>query len=74
MNNVMQTTTELDPDIARHILANASQKGLPVDIYLKNIIDEDSRLVAMSEAMKDELFLADLRDVAEDFKHIDTEQ
>ena len=69
----MQTTTELTPNIAKHILADASQKGLPVEIYLKKIIDEDARLGAMDEAMRDDLFLADLEEIAVDFSHADFE-
>jgi hypothetical protein len=68
----MQTTTELTPNIAKYILANAMQNGIPVELYLKKIID-DERLAAMSEAMQDELFLADFEEVAEDFKHADFE-
>jgi hypothetical protein len=69
----MQTTIELNPNIAKQIIADASQKGLPVEVYLKKIIDEDERLEAMREAMKDQLFLADLRETAEDFRHADFE-
>jgi len=69
----MQTTIELNPNIAKQIIAEASQKGLPVEVYLKKIIDEDERLTAMLEAMNDELFLADLEEVAEDFRHTDYE-
>ncbi len=65
----MQTTIELNPNIAKQIIADASQKGVSVEVYLKKIIDEDERL----EAMKDELFLADLEEVAEDFRHTDFE-
>ena len=67
----MQTRTELTPNIAKHILVDASQKGLPVEVYLKKIIDDDERFTAMCEAMDDELFLADLEEIAEDFKHAD---
>jgi len=34
----------------------------------------DSRLQVMQEAMKDELFLADLHEVMEDFSHVDAEE
>jgi hypothetical protein len=34
----------------------------------------DARFQAMQEAMKDELFLADLREVMEDFHHVDAEE
>jgi hypothetical protein len=69
----MQTTIELNPTIARQIIADALQKGLPVEIYLKKIIDEDERLKAMREAMRDELFLADLEEITEDFRDADVE-
>jgi hypothetical protein len=67
-------TIDLNPNIARQIIADASQKGLPVEIYLKKIIDEDERLKAMREAMNDELFLADLKETMEDFHPTDFEQ
>jgi len=69
----MQTTIELNPNIAKQIIAEALQKGLPVEVYLKKFIDEDERLKAMQEAINDELFLADLEEVAEDFRHTDFE-
>jgi hypothetical protein len=34
----------------------------------------NTRFVVMQEAMKDELFLADLREVMEDFHHVDAEE
>jgi hypothetical protein len=34
----------------------------------------DARLELMQEAMRDELFLADLRDVMEDFRYVDSEE
>lgn len=70
----MQTTVELNPNIAKQILADASQKGLSVEVYLKKIIDEDERLKAMREAMNDRLFLADLEEIAEGFRHADFER
>jgi len=69
----MQTTIELKPEIAKQILSDASQKGLSVEVYLKKIIDKDKRLKAMREAMNDELFLADLEEIADDFRHADFE-
>ena len=70
----MQTTIEINPNIARRIITDASQKGLSVEVYLKKIIDEDERLKAMREAMNDELFLADLKETMEDFHHADFER
>lgn len=34
----------------------------------------DTRLELMREAMNDELFLADLREVMDDFRHVDSEE
>lgn len=70
----MQTVVELNPNIAKQIISDASQKGLSVETYLKKIIDEDKRLDTMREAMQDDLFLADLREVAEDFHYADFEK
>ena len=70
----MQTTIEINPNIARRIITDASQKGLSVEVYLKKIIDEDERLKAMREAMNDELFLADLKETMEDFHQADLER
>ncbi len=68
----MSTAIELNSEIAQKILIDASEKGLSVEVYLKEIIEtEDERLNVMREAMGDELFLADLKEVAEDFHHID---
>jgi hypothetical protein len=72
----MQTTTEIDPNIAKQILNNAKSKGLPVEVYLKEVIEtqkDDERFMIMREAVNDELFLADLEEIAEDFKHTDFE-
>ena len=69
----MQTTTEINPNIARQIIADASSQGLPVEVYLKKIIEENERLEIMREAMNDELFLADLEEIKEDFRHTDFE-
>jgi hypothetical protein len=69
----MQTTTELNPSLAKQIINDASKNGVPVEVYLKKIIDADERLDAMRTAMQDDQFLADLEEVAEDFKHADSE-
>lgn len=67
-------TTDLNPEIAKRILADASSNGLQVEDYLKKIIEtEDERLKLMREAMNDELFLADLEEIAEDFRYADFE-
>lgn len=72
----MLTTIEVSPDIAKKILADASAKGLSVEVYLREIIEskkEDERIKLMQEATNDELFLADLTETMEDFRHTDFE-
>ena len=52
-------------------------KGLLVEIYLKQFIysdKKDERIAEMREALRDELFLADLSETMEDFRSIDFEQ
>ena len=67
-------TADLNSEIAKKILADAISNGLSVEVYLKKIIEtEDERLKMMREAMNDELFLADLEEIAEDFRHADFE-
>ncbi|MCW5961848.1 MAG: hypothetical protein KIS76_16930 [Pyrinomonadaceae bacterium] len=71
----MSAVTELNPEIAQQILTTAKLKGISVEVYLQKIVQEkdDSRLLAMQEAVNDQLFLEDLADTLEDFKHTDSE-
>ncbi len=70
----MSAVIEVNSTLAKRILEDASKKGLPVEKYLREVIEvEDERLKAMREAMNDELFLADLEQIAEDFRHTDFE-
>jgi hypothetical protein len=66
---------EVNPEIARQILTVAESKGISVEIYLREIVEseEDEKLAAMREAVNDELFMADLAETLEDFKHTDFE-
>lgn len=66
---------EVNPEIARQILTVAEMKGISVEIYLREIVEseEDEKLAAMREAVNDELFMADLAETLEDFKHTDFE-
>jgi len=73
----MSATIEVNPDVAKKIFAEASRKGLSVEGYLREIIEskqEDERIKLMQEAANDELFLADLAEVMEDFCHADFER
>lgn len=72
----MSATIEPSPEIAKQILINAESRGLSVEVYLKKVIEaqkNDKRIAAMREAVKDELFLADLAESMEDFRHTDFE-
>ena len=66
---------EVNPEIAKQILTDAESKGISVEIYLREIVEseEDEKLAAMREAVNDELFMADLAETLEDFKHTDFE-
>ena len=73
----MQKVLELNAEIAGKILSDAEMKGLPIEIYLKQLIysdKKDERIAEMREALRDELFLADLSETMEDFRSIDFEQ
>lgn len=72
----MSVVIELNPEIAKQILTTAKLKGLTVEVYLHKIIEneEDIRLSAMRDAVNDELFMADLAETLEDFRHTDFEQ
>ena len=69
--NQMQAV-EVNPEIAKQILTVAETKGISVEIYLREIVEseEDEKIAAMREAVNDELFMADLAETLEDFKHI----
>jgi hypothetical protein len=70
IDELARTITQLDPLEQRALMErvselnreNASNNGM------------DAWLLLMQEAMKDELFLADLRDAMEDFRHVDAEE
>ena len=69
---------QVNPDVARQILADAAAKGEPVEAYLKRIIgnspvEEDPRILAMRAAISDEMFLADLSETMDEFRHVDLE-
>lgn len=70
----MSAVIEVNSTVAKKNLDDASRKGLTAEKYLRELIEvEDERLRAMREAMNDELFLADLKETADDFRHADFE-
>jgi hypothetical protein len=62
--------TELDPSEQQALMEKISKLNSEND---RNN-GMDARLELMQEAMKDELFLADLREVMDDFRHVDAEE
>jgi hypothetical protein len=72
----MSVVTELSPTMAKKILKNASLKGVSVEVYLKTIAEseKDTRINQMHKAVKDELFMADLAEIMNDFSQTDFEK
>ena len=76
----MTVTIELRPEIEARAVQIANKQGRKIEELLVAVIEsglsaaEDPRLTAMREAVNDELFMADLREVMEDFKYADAEQ
>ena len=71
--NIMQSIeelaraiTELNPSDQRALLDRVAQLNTPDET--------DPRFAVMQEAMKDELFLGDLREVMDDFRYVDAEE
>jgi len=70
IDELAQVITELDPSDQQALL----EKVAELNIQKVPPNGADARLELMQEAMKDELFLADLREVMEDFRHVDAEE
>ena len=74
-----------NPEVEAKIIARAQAHGVSVEEFIESLIEdlhcvhsgtvetEDPRIAAMSEAMNDEMFLADLAETMEDFKYVDAE-
>ncbi|MDX6406922.1 MAG: hypothetical protein QOH41_4531 [Blastocatellia bacterium] len=81
MNRIEDTIMQSIDELARAItqLEPSDQEALLDKVVQLNVQKagdngSDSRFQVMQEAMKDELFLADLREVMEDFSHVDAEE
>ncbi len=68
----MTIQIELKPEIEARVKEEASAQGLAVEEFLVSVIEgtfqngaEDKQLLAKPEAMSDELFLADMKELAE---------
>ena len=69
IDDLARAITELDPSDRRALLDKVAQ----LNTFGRD--DEaDPRFQVMQEAMKDELFLADMREVMEDFRYVDAEE
>jgi hypothetical protein len=74
-----------NPELEAKLIAQAQARGVSVESLIASIIEglngvqsgateiEDPRIATMREAMNDEMFLADLSEIMEDFKYVDTE-
>jgi hypothetical protein len=54
--------------------ATPHEEAEVIVLFKRSAADADDKLNAMREAARDELFLADLNEVAEDFKHADEDE
>ena len=69
IDDLARAITELDPSDRQALLDKVAQMNTlgPDD-------EVDARFAVMQEAMKDELFLGDLREIMEDFRYVDAEE
>lgn len=68
-------TTSIEAVYEQGVLRPLKPLGLAEGTKVAIVLLEPmaAKLVAVREAMSDPLFLADLQEVAEDFKHVDAE-
>ena len=65
INDIARAITELEPAERQTLMDRLVQLNAQADSNGQN----QSRIQAIEDAMNDELFLADLREVMEDFSH-----
>src|SRR5438132_14402600 len=70
INDIARAITELEPAERQTLMDRLVQLNAQADSNGQN----QSRIQAIEDAMNDELFLADLREVMEDFSHVDAEK
>ena len=70
IEELARVITELDPSDQQALLDKVAQ----LNTQKARDNGANTRFDVMQEAMKDELFLADLREVIEDFRHVDAEE
>ncbi len=69
IDELARTITQLDPSEQQALMEKVSKLNSANDPNNET----DVRLELMKEAMKDELFVADLHEVMEDFRYVDSE-
>ena len=69
IDELARTITQLNPSEQQALMEKVSKLNSESD----RDNGTDARLVLMQEAMKDELFLADLQEVMNDFRYVDAE-
>jgi hypothetical protein len=70
IDELARVITQLEPSDQQALLDKVAQ----LNVQKTGNDGADSRFYVMQEAMTDELFLADLREVMEDFSHVDAEE
>jgi hypothetical protein len=70
IDELARAITQLEPSDQEALL----DKVVQLNVQKAGDNESDSRFQVMQEAMKDELFLADLREVMEDFSHVDAQE
>jgi len=70
IEELARAITELDPAEQRALM----EKIATLNGGSRQNNGTDTRLELMQEAIDDELFLADLREVMDDFRHVDSEE
>jgi hypothetical protein len=69
IDELARAITELDPSERQTLMEKVSKLNCEADLGNGT----DARLELMQDAMKDELFLADLHEVMDDFRYVDSE-
>jgi len=70
IDDIARAITELQPAERHALMDRLAQLNAEGD----NNGQSQAKIQAIEDAMSDELFLADLREVMEDFSHVDAEE
>ena len=70
IDDIARAITALEPGERQALMDRLAQ----LDVQADGSGQSESKIRAIREAMNDKLFLADLREVMEDFSHVDAEE